>query len=916
VSAHAKAAKRVLADAADARHFVDLPGMMCPSSPFCATGLYGRKPSMRTSTTHPTASVVIAAAILLLITSAALADPAIAASALAHRLLGQRATEIQFMVIPPDKSLDVFEIEAAHGKAVIRGNNGVAMASGLNWYLKHVCRAQVSWCGDQLNLPRPLPSAEKTRIVSPYRCRYFFNYCSFSYTMAFWDWDRWQREIDWMALNGINMPLAVVGQEAVWQNLYRKMGLSDKEIQQFFVGPAYLPFGWMGCIDGWAGPLSQAWIDEHAELGRRILARQRELGMTPVLQGFTGHVSSAIQAHMPDLKLQRLPSWCGFPGTYFVDPATPTFQEIGKAFLEEQNRLFGTDHLYASDTFIEMSPPSSEPAFLARMGKSVYEGMAAADPQAVWVMQGWIFVNNPDFWKPPQSKALLSAVPDDRMILLDLFCDSNPSWKLTESFYGKPWIWCVLHNFGGVTGLYGNLATLAHDPPALLAEPKRGRLCGLGMMMEAFGHNPIYYELMSEMTWRTRPPDLGQWVSDYATRRYGQARPKAMEAWSVLRSTAYSSGLVDSILCARPRLNNSPASPAYDPQELLKAWQLLLECADELAEVDPYRYDLVDVARQVLANLAAPFYADMMAAFQQKDPARLKAAGDRYLHLIRDLDALLGTRREFLLGQWIADAKRWARNDQERALYEWNARNQITLWGPRHSALHDYARKQWSGLLSGFYHRRWELFLQRLHESLSTGQAFDADRFEKDIRAWEDAWTHQSEPYASAPLGDSITTAADLLKKYQPLIQDAYRPEAPSLTTGKPVTCSHFLPPYAPQLANDGRIRDTNRFWATDITAGHGAWWQVDLEKPATVGRVVIVGYYGDPRHYGFTIEASNDGKSWDTLADRRDNTELSTANGYSCAFAPRMLRYIRVTLTHNSANTGRHLVEVQAFER
>ena len=45
----------------------------------------------------------------------------------------------------------------------------------------------------------------------------------------------------------------------------------------------------------------------------------------------------------------------------------PTIREIGKAFVEEQTRQFGTDHLYASDTFIEMSPPSNDPAFLDKL---------------------------------------------------------------------------------------------------------------------------------------------------------------------------------------------------------------------------------------------------------------------------------------------------------------------------------------------------------------------------------------------------------------------------------------------------------------------------------------------------------------------------------------------------------------------
>jgi hypothetical protein len=155
-------------------------------------------------------------------------------------------------------------------------------------------------------------------------------------------------------------------------------------------------------------------------------------------------------------------------------------------------------------------------------------------------------------------------------------------------------------------------------------------------------------------------------------------------------------------------------------------------------------------------------------------------------------------------------------------------------------------------------------------------------------------------------------TVVSLYKGMQP------KPNAPSLTTGKPATCSFALGPHLARLANDGHSDSTTAYWATDVTKQKGkhAWWQVDLQKPTTVGRVVVVAYYGDKRFYGFTVETSPDGKTWQMAADRRDNKTLSTAKGYTCRFAPRKVRYLRVAQTHNSANTGRHLVEVMAFEK
>ena len=860
-----------------------------------------------------------ALALMLPMHLAAAPDPVPAASALAARILGDRAAEFRFEAIPAEDDKEVFEFESAAGAVTVRGTTGVAMATGLNWYLRYHCNANISWCGDQINLPKPLPDAPKTRHASPYKHHYNFNYCTFSYTMAFWDWDRWQREIDWMALNGINMPLSVTGQEAIWQKVYTDLGLGPDAIQQFLVGPAYLPFGWMGCMDGWGGPLTQDWIDRHVELEKKILARERELGMTPVLQGFTGHVPPTLKERFPEAKLRQLPKWCGFTGTTVLDPTDPLFVKIGRTFIEEQTRQFGTDHYYASDTFIEMSPPSNDPEFLSGMGRSIYASMSGADPDAVWVMQGWIFFNNPKFWKPAQSKALLGAVPDDRMLLLDLFCDHQPVWNLTEAFYGKPWAWCIVHNFGGTPAMFGKLETIAQGMPAALADPKRGRLAGMGMMMEGIENNPVVYELTAEMGWRTEAPNVGEWVQEYARRRYGKPDADTEAAWKGFLETVYQSGgSPKSMICARPDMDTLPvwngSGNAYDTVALLDACERLLVPADRFGKEDTYQYDLVNAVRQVLSNTAPPLLADCRRTWKSGNTGAFKAASAAYLDLIRDLDALLATRREFLLGRWINRAKSWANSPEEARHYEWNARNQITLWGPKDSELHEYAHKHWSGLLTSFYLPRWSQFLERVENGMAENKPFDGKQWKQDIMDWEEAWTHETASFPDTPAGSAVDTARAMLEKYGPIVRRRFAPDLTSLTTGKPSSCSSSLPKYPATLANDGKRGSTDHYWATDVNNDPNPWWQVDFEQPQTVGRVVIVAYYGDERHYGFTVETSTDGKTWELAADRSKNTEESSLDGYECRFQPRTCRYLRVNETSNSANTGRHLVEVGAF--
>ncbi len=692
-----------------------------------------------------------------------------AARQLIQRLLPASVNDFVIELIPQDAGRDVFEIESAGGKIVLRGNNGISVASALNWYLKYYAHCSVSWRGDNLQLPRPLPVVkERVRHVSFCKFRYCFNYCTFSYSLAWWDWPEWERMIDWMALHGINAPLAVTGQEAIWQAVYRQLGLSDQQIGRFLVGPAYLPFGWMGCIDGWGGPLPSSWIVKHAELQRKILARERELGMTPVLQGFTGHVPKELTTVLPEAKLQKLPSWCQFPSTYFLDPQDPLFVRVGKMFVEEQSRQFGSDHLYASDTFIEMPPPSSDPGFLASMGRNIYESMRAADPKAVWILQGWIFFNAPDFWKPLQSRALLTSVPDDHLMVLDLYCDNTPVWPRTESFFGKPWIWSALHNFGGLVGLYGDLPKMSLELTKARNSPDRGKLEGMGLTFEGMDHNPIIQDFLTEMAWRQDVSPLEMWVAQYAGRRYGRSFPETDQAWEILRKTVYTQGKpAGSVLIDRPSPNFQPAAGnAPFQKELRQALDLMLARADELGKLETYQFDLVNLTRELLVCQGTALVTDIFQAYQRSDLQQFDASARELKRLFQDVDELLATNPHFLLGAWLESAKRWSTSTQESRLYEWNARNLITLWGPADSILHEYAARQWSGLFSGFYQKRWELFLSHLREALQSKPPVNAEKFEQEIRAWEEQWTHQREAYPAAPRGNPIVLVRQKMKSW------------------------------------------------------------------------------------------------------------------------------------------------------
>ncbi|HEX8725287.1 MAG TPA: alpha-N-acetylglucosaminidase [Gemmatimonadaceae bacterium] len=704
-----------------------------------------------------------------------------AARALIARVVPANASAFDVGAIPDSAGRDVFEVESRGGRVLVRGSSGVAIASALNWYLEHVAGVNASLPLQPIVLRSPLPPVPApVRRTTRYTVRYFFNYCTFSYSMAWWTWDDWQKMIDWMALKGINAPLAVTGQEGIWRLVLRDFGFSRQQIADFLVGPAYLPWGWMANIDGLGGPLPDRWIDGHIALERQILARERSLGMTPVLQAFTGHVPHSITQVVPGVAVHQTGNWsAGFSGTWFLDSHDSLFQRMGRRFIERETELFGTDHLYDADPFNEIDPPSNDSTFLAGMGSAIYGAMHAADTSATWVIQGWFLVNSAKFWQDPQAEALLGAVPDDHMLVLDLWGDRVPAWKTRHAFYGKPWVWNVLYNFGGKVSVNGDLPQIAANLDTAIRSPDHGRLVGLGMTMEGLGTNPIVPDFVMDQVWRDRVPDVSAWTRAYITRRYGRFDASAWSAWQLLLATAFrSAAQTGDFLAERPqfyvqgRAYRTEPIPPYDTRTLARALDSLLRAAPVLGANDAYRYDVVNLTRQVLGERGLPLVNRVEAAYERKDRAGMLAAEHDVESLLRDLDELVGTRPEFLLGRWLAGARRWGTTDAERRLYEWNARNIITLWGTKctegqNDDLNLYAYKEWEGMFTSYFLPRWETFFTQLNAAFDRGAAFDRKPFAESSCAWEQAWSRDTTSFATVPKGDPIAVAKRLVAKWR-----------------------------------------------------------------------------------------------------------------------------------------------------
>ncbi|XXG79446.1 hypothetical protein AAC387_Pa09g0511 [Persea americana] len=700
---------------------------------------------------------------------------------------------------------------------MIKGTTAVEITSGLHWYLKYWCGGHISWDktgGIQIaSIPNPgsLPRVEDkgVRVQRPVPWNYYQNVVTSSYSFVWWDWERWEKEIDWMALQGVNLPLAFTGQETIWQKVFKRFNITNEDLNGFFGGPAFLAWARMGNLHGWGGPLPQSWLDQQLALQKQILSRMVELGMTPVLPSFSGNVPAALKKIFPSANITRLGDWNTVNGdprwccTFLLDPSDPLFIEIGESFIRQQVEEYGdvTD-IYSCDTFNENSPPTNDPTYISSLGAAVYKAMSKGDGNAIWLMQGWLFYSDSAFWKPPQMIALLHSVPFGKMIVLDLFADVKPIWNTSSQFYGTPYVWCMLHNFGGNIEMYGLLDAISSGPIDARVS-QNSTMVGVGMCMEGIEQNPVVYELMSEMAFRSERVQLEEWLESYAQRRYGKAVHQINAAWKILHSTIYNctDGIADhnkDFIVEFPDFDPSLKSGSnlneghlqnlfmrhssrrfsfrekssslpqphlwFSTAEVIHALKLFLDAGNDLAGSFTYRYDLVDLTRQVLSKLANQVYLDAVTAFRQKNASALTLQSQKFIELIKDIDTLLASDDNFLLGTWLESAKKLATSESETRLYEWNARTQVTMWFDDTKT--NQTNKFWSGLLHSYYLPRASSYFSHLSKSLRENKHFQVEKWRSEWISYSNEWQAGSEHYSVKAEGNAIAISEALFGKY------------------------------------------------------------------------------------------------------------------------------------------------------
>ena len=641
---------------------------------------------------------------------------------LVRRVTPEYAGKVEFRIT---KGLRQPTIQANGEKLLITAANIRECIRAYGYYLRKVAHVHFSWNGDNTSAARfRLPEGTLT-VPEALPINYAYNYCTLSYTSTHWDMERWEQEIDRLALAGYSHVLVTAGLEEVWQGFLREIGYPAAQIPGFIPNPAYAAWWNMGNLEGEGGPVSDVIIKHEARLGRFLVKRMRQLGMEPVLQGYVGFLPHDMPADKIKGRIIPQGKWCRFYNRPAVlSPTAEDFPRLAAIWYKHIHKVYQYKGLYfGGDFFHEGGNSGGTP--LTPAARAVEAAMQKASAGSTWLIQAW--GHNPH-------RDLLAGTSPEHTLILALDKDMTAGHNIQRNYQGRPHVWCELLNFGGNQGMYGGVELLEN------MSGNAGGAVGIGLISEGLETNPLYYALLTERINNREKIDREAFLKEYTLNRYGVEDAGIIQAMRLLIRSVYSpkklqEGCTESILCARPSLTANKASTWAKPNnyysyaDVEEAARLLLKAGrkHKLDSLRTYRNDLADVCRQVLSDRARAQLPRVKAAYDARDTAAFEKESAVYLQLIRDTATLLATSEDFLLGSFLQGAESKGGKNAAARRQMRNAMLQlITTWTPTHGILNDYAHRQLSELMSQYYLKRWEAFFNVKRAELS-GQKLDGE---------------------------------------------------------------------------------------------------------------------------------------------------------------------------------------------
>lgn len=616
---------------------------------------------------------------------------------------------------------DRYTYSATGSKLTIHASCAIAATRGFYDYVKAKGAGFSGWSGSRFEKPADM-SCEETSLICQWRDHQYFNVVTYGYTVPYWNEERWDKEIDWMALHGVDMPLMLVGSEYIYRLVFKEMGLTDAEIDAWEVGPAHLPWFRMGNLSGnsFDGPLGDEWHQKQKALAHHLLDRMRALGMKPVCPAFGGFVPGAFSSRVAGATTETTGwDWCQ-PGrrnvpNYRLNPGSDAFVQVGKRFIELWEKEYGPSKYYLSDSFNEMTIPS-DLNVLTKYGDNIYKCINEGSKYpggAVWVTQGWTFVFQSGQWGNSKFQALTKNVPDDRFMVLYMSPEYGPNkcWEQYNGFNGKQWNYTMLPNMGGKTFWTGNFNNYAKTYLTnLYNSPSKGNCTGFGMTPEGVENNEMLYELITDAGWTSTKAtiNLDQWFDQYAHARYGSYTQKMKDIHQVLRQTVYNKYIDHPRFGWQIGGNLVGSGSASLAAQFYTGVESLFSDAEALKAFNnpTTEAELIELACLYVSGKIEGLAAQINGTNDKNQVTSMIAELDE---LMLDMDAALGLNPAYTLKHWEDQAQAMADKAETKQRNARNARRIVTVWFGNHTTdepVQDYAARVWSGLVRDFYRPR------------------------------------------------------------------------------------------------------------------------------------------------------------------------------------------------------------------
>ncbi|MGA3325790.1 MAG: alpha-N-acetylglucosaminidase TIM-barrel domain-containing protein [Terriglobia bacterium] len=657
-------------------------------------------------------------------------------------------------------------------QVVFLGGTGIATLYAVYRYLEKSCGCGFYWDGDHMPRRETLPAQGVSIAAEPYfRERMCMNLTLYWYSAPWWEWKDWKQYLDWALKARFNILSLwdTPGEDVVWKKVWKRLGVEVADSS--WSGPPYEIFAPIKY--GVRGPNSDEWREGQSALTQKILRYIRERGMRTLAPAVPGIVPPEYAAVHPEARTFEL-SWSNLPKQRYLHPLSPEYHAVGKAFLEEYIALYGTDHLYWLENYLEcdvVGPEELQREVRREIQGANFKVVDEVDPQGVGIFSAWTYLVAPQHWTPQLMQESLERMPADRVRVLDQFAEMIPEHKRANYFSGRPWYFGAVYAFGGLTQMHGSLPFIEKQFHSVVDDPNAKQCVGFYPNEETIRHNYFYFEFLCRLGWNPQEVHLRSFTQDYARERYGEsAAPAMVAALGELLASIYGSD--DQTQPAYwHRLNRRPGNlhmmESYRLNfipHLRKALEHALEAAPVLKGHPLYRHDLNDIAHQYLADLFGAHVIKLEAAHDELDKAAFEREAGLLESLLRSIEELLSHDDFYWISPWIRQARTLPGAPVD---VDVRARDILTLWA---GVIRDYACRDYYELVQGYYHPRVSAYIAALRDALAMDQRrlYDSAELDRQYDAIEKKWVADGFPLVDRQPDpeEVIPTVKKLLAKF------------------------------------------------------------------------------------------------------------------------------------------------------